>query len=389
MTRVLICLVMLFSTAGAVDTTGVAVADSVVEDTVWRVPTPASLVRPPDRQRMTVADSVAIETLRLEQAKRTDQIWYWLLGSIPVLTGLLFTCSRIHASREATREALFSKYTHELADTSLSNPVRIAAVRGLGELAGAGGWLYRGDKALRDRAIELLVESLYTESSNAVLDKLKERLVEIGGPALQPLVERHRDRIRKEHDPDGRATLSVSLEVFEASRDALSAIVRKESGSLPGNKSIRMDGWGLSDMLLSGANLRGARLRKWLMLHADLSEALLSHADLSGAILMAADLTGARLAQATFKDANLSGAVLGRSLVSQARDWKLAGTWSGANWWDAVITVDQARWFQEHYPSPAELVENARGEKDLPRWFPVLFPPDESTPPDAPGSPAT
>jgi len=212
-----------------------------------------------------------------------------------------------------------------------------------------------------------------------------------------PLTKRDEPHTWDDHEID----LDRLSPHFRASRDAIARIIRqaKKPGHLARaskRRSVRewfrrpwpkgsewwsegralrrrrwLDGNGLGDVALDGADLLGAHLEhavlSWARLdgatlwrahleQAKLWKARLDHARLPFAYLEQADLPGAHLEHAELWQARLDHANLHQCGLAGARSWNQA-TYAGANWWDAgteekPLTGEQTAWFeeQEHYP---------------------------------------
>ena len=348
MTRLLLCLLLLCGLAAA-DSTGAANSDSVAADTTGGVvvaPAPPTASVAPQR---TFADSMAIETHRLAEWHFWAQLGYWAIAGVAVAIGFGLTWKRIKASEEAalapSRDAQFATYMAQFTNRKLDKGVRIAAAIGLQLLAGKKGRV-EGDYPLRDSVIALFVESTYTETDKDVLAALRDRLIAIGGPALQPLVDRHRRRVRLQQNRECETTTSVPKPAFEASRDAIVGIIRHLSPSELGWAQPRADrghhrlvvhlrrgrgtvstrylndshlhgvclAWAdLWSMSLSGADLSLVGLRGTSLEATDLSLACLTGADLSDVYGKRAILNGADLSKAWVVGANLADASLKRA----------------------------------------------------------------------------
>jgi len=363
------------------------------------------------------ADAITAET------RRDDwQIRVWGAGIAALIIGGILTWLRVRAQKEAAsaphNDEMFRTFLERFADRSQDKSIRIASCIGLQHMSTvrshlSATWrIWRREQPFRTPVIHLLVESLYTEEDLDVLSTIRDQLIEIGGAALQTLVNRHRERYPT------RAESSV------ASRRAIVGVVRR---AVPGdlhwqgwrrspvstpqlrNWSTWVESWrmlrqgklfrlrrrwldprGLNMLWLAGSNLERAMLFGANLLQADLGEANLRWADLEHAMasevnlaranlagalldrafLAEAKLSGANLSGASMRGATLSGADLSRANVhhaylsgaylhgGQVQIVHVSGPrnlgeteWHACNWWDASDMYDVDRkWFEVHYP---------------------------------------
>jgi len=358
---------------------------------------------------ITRADSIAKATLEQRKREAGRQFYYWIGSGVLAGLGLLFgfglNAWRNWATQGAAQmvhhDEMFRTHLERFADQKQAASVRVAAAIGLKRLTELRNplKLRHKDYPFRDDIIRLLVESLATETSataaadradTAVLDAIQEQLVEIGLPALQTLVNRHRRWFPAPEDASKPADADKLKEspLFVASRDVIARVIFEASpGEVdsspempsrwrlvkrwrrrPGNQWL--DEGGLSDVVLTGAGLWTARLEGAYLTGAHLEGANLGSAHFEGTTLMdahldgaylvaaklgGADLRSAHLERAILRGAHLEGAYLAeahleRADLSRAVDWDKAESWKDANWWDAVISDEQRAWFEEHYP---------------------------------------
>lgn len=384
--RLLLTLALLGAAATFAEDTAPVAGTAVVRDTVTVrdtvfVSTPMTAYEEASIEQRK-AEFAAAERAAKSQARRdTWQIRTWRFGFIAVAIGIILTWLRIRAMEEAAaaphNDEMFRTFLERFADTGQKKNIRIASCIGLGYMTRARSriatsWqFWQRDYPFRTPVIHLLVESIFTEDDPEVRNTIRDQLIEIGGPALQTLVDRHRENFppwREERSRSNPRWLPLThydektgkLEIdvcelppnFIASRDAIAGIVQKaQRGNVTSewhnplrpafewSVSIRklraairdwreyrrftkrerwLDFIGFMDVSLISANLFGVNL--W---GANLWGANLSYANLSGANLWHATLDGANLWHANLFHASLYGAGLreanlSRSLLSSA-----------------------------------------------------------------------
>ena len=124
--------------------------------------------------------------------ERPELIFSVLSGVVSLLViivGFRYTLRRIRASEEAaeapSRDALFLESLKMFTDRSADVSVRKAALLGLEHVSQKRSRVDNSEYPLRQAVVSLLVESLHGEGGEDLVDAICERLVAIGGAALQ------------------------------------------------------------------------------------------------------------------------------------------------------------------------------------------------------------
>ena len=279
--------------------------------------------------------------LRQEQVRGWWQNGYWSALALAGMIGFYLTLRRIRALEANTKtehnDRMLSEHMERFSDPKNTVSVRIGGVIGLGSLADVVDPLDKKRHPYRDQVVNLLVESLVNHPNMAILDTIRDQLVEIGPPAIRRLASRHRERFEtgikelfsdiepeKETDPLDTA--------FMASRDAIARILTKHAAC-----DLVMHGW-----------LEGKITPQWRRLLAWVRREEVPQWAVPD--LHEINLTAANLREATLSGANLGHANLSDTKLESAKNWEKTEDCLGSNWWDADIFDEQKKWFQEHYP---------------------------------------
>jgi hypothetical protein len=398
--RLLYTLVMLVSVANAADTVFVekpVITHDTVHNTV-RVAAPLTAYQDAD---------LALRQSAIADNRFRDYVQFgiWGAGIIGVIIGGILTWLRIRAQEELAtaphNDEMFRTFLERFTDRSQDSSVRIASCIGLQHMSTKHSRIDKKDQPYRTPVINLLVEGIFTEDDPDVCNTIRDQLIEIGGDALQTLVNRHREKFPANDPKQWYSVIPAALALrlsncddpaclitpddlppnYIASRDAITGIIGKAK---PGNlaepvpkymclpRSLRkelwriwygerkkgrhirriatknterwLDGNGLSKLSLVGAILRHAHMER-----ADLWQAHMEHAHLSGVHMEHVDLSEAHLSGVylyhTHLDyANVAGAILRDAFLIDEADW------TACNWWNAKDKPEKAtQWLELNF----------------------------------------
>jgi uncharacterized protein YjbI with pentapeptide repeats len=379
------------------------------------------------------------EQLLAERRGKIAQSMYWIALAIGAGFGFYLTMRRIRASEMATITEHYdrrysgdmpTKYIEQLSNPKNARSMRVAGVTELRALADAVDPLDTEKHPYRTQVVNLLVESLVNHPNLEILPTIRDQLVEIGPPAIQKVVDRHRERFGilkqdKKIDPEDPA--------FKASRDTIIRILKKNGAhqlvlqkclngeitphwhrlvaritrsklswqrvhrkwlsewfrlpvvTLSWNKvpprvvpelsDLNLSGADLLEANLSGADLSYVNLNYANLPYVNFSGANLSYVNLSDAFLAAVNLSSADLSFVNFSDANLrygnlSNANLWSADLSGAILW--SANLSGADLsevnWKETNNCGAANWWD------ADITDEQRA------WFAEHYPREKNEP---------
>jgi len=199
-----------------------------------------------------------------------------LLGGLFFFAGLIFTWLQLQATQDRQITDRFSKAIEHLGDETLA--VRLGGIYALERIA---------RDSERDHWTTMEVLTAYVRENS---------------PRAQ--------RVNGQIESDTLAPSGVKPDI----QTILTVIGRRNTAHEQGQEYVLyLRGAHLRKAILMGADLSGA-----VLFRADLSGALLFRADLSGAVLNRADLSGADLGAADLSGAILSGADLSGADLSEA-----------------------------------------------------------------------
>jgi hypothetical protein len=404
--RLLCTLVILAAAANAADTVFVE-KQIVVRDTVHDTV-------------LVAAPYTAYQQHILELGQRTvdalerpdwGQIAVVIISISSGLVGYIFSWIRNRAREERQNEDMFRSFLERFTDRSQDSSVRIASCIGLQHVSTKRSRIDKRKQPYLARVTHLLVESVFTEDHPDVRNTIRDQLIEIGGPALQTLVNRHREKFPTNDPKQWYSVMPAALALrltnlgdpvcaikpedlptnYIASRDAIAGIIKKaepgnlarpfddyESEPMPASIHQKAERWldkyGLSDISLVGVNLSGAYLEQAYlgrahmeyanlthaymehtylggayMGYASLNEAYMRHANLSVARMEYANLDGANMEHVSLEWARMEHANVIRAILRDATLIDEAD-WTGCNWWDAKgIPEDAAQRLAAEY----------------------------------------